>query len=116
VVDGLLDAAAAQVREAGYPGLTIRLVAKRAGVSSGTAYNYFSSKEHLVASLFLRWLADLPQRAADPADPAPLRVSQVLQSIADLAGPSPNSGPPTGPRCWPKTRTPAEFGTPSALT
>jgi AcrR family transcriptional regulator len=89
VAESLLDAAADQVRESGYPGLTIRLVAKRAGVSAATAYTYFSSKEHLVASLFLRRLSALPNVPADPALSAPDRVSHALQAIADLIGSEP---------------------------
>ena len=50
------DVAIAQGRIAavGPEGLTIRTVAGRAGVSSATAYTYFSSRNHLFAELFHR--------------------------------------------------------------
>ncbi|HLH28588.1 MAG TPA: helix-turn-helix domain-containing protein, partial [Acidimicrobiales bacterium] len=49
VVADLVRAAAAEVDEAGYDGLTVRSVARRAGVAPATAYHYFSSKDHLLA-------------------------------------------------------------------
>ncbi len=60
VVQQLVDATAAEVDEDGYAGLTVRNVARRAGVAPATAYNYFSSKDHLLAELFWRRMAALP--------------------------------------------------------
>jgi AcrR family transcriptional regulator len=48
-VERLVDVTVAEVAEAGYDGLTVRSVARRAGVAPATAYTYFSSKGHLVA-------------------------------------------------------------------
>ena len=50
----LLDAAEQELAAVGPEGLTIRTVAGRAGVSSATAYTYFSSRNHLFAELFHR--------------------------------------------------------------
>ena len=45
-----------QVREKGYSKLTIRSVAKALNIGTGTVYNYFSSKENMVASyMSLEW-------------------------------------------------------------
>ncbi len=42
-----------QIRESGYSAMTIRSVAKSCGVGVGTVYNYFPSKEALVAAFML---------------------------------------------------------------
>ena len=46
----LLAEAQKQVAERGYAKTTIRSVADACGIAAGTVYNYFSSKEMLVAS------------------------------------------------------------------
>ncbi|MHC2992267.1 TetR family transcriptional regulator [Pontibacter sp. HJ8] len=40
------------VRENGFHGTPMSLVAKQAGVAAGTIYHYFESKEHLICELF----------------------------------------------------------------
>ena len=53
----LLEEAKRQVRELGYSSLTIRSVATACGVGTGTVYNYFPSKDMLVASFMLEdWM------------------------------------------------------------
>lgn len=49
----LAQAALRQIRESGYEAMTIRSVAKECGVGVGTVYNYYESKEMLVASFML---------------------------------------------------------------
>lgn len=49
----ILAAARAELSEKGGNGLNIRCVAKRAGVSIGTVYNYYPDKMHLLVALFL---------------------------------------------------------------
>ena len=49
-----------EVEEVGYAGLTVRSVARRAGVAPATAYNYFSSKDHLLAEVLWRRMQALP--------------------------------------------------------
>jgi AcrR family transcriptional regulator len=61
VVQQLIDATAAEVDEDGYAGLTVRNVARRAGVAPATAYNYFSSKDHLLAELLWRRMTAMPR-------------------------------------------------------
>ena len=46
----LLAEARKQIEESGYSAVTIRSVAKGCGVGVGTVYNYFTSKDDLVAS------------------------------------------------------------------
>ena len=45
----LIEEAKKQIEESGYGTMTIRSVAARCGVGVGTVYNYFPSKEDLVA-------------------------------------------------------------------
>jgi len=49
----LIEEAKKQIEEVGYGGMTIRSVAKGCGVGIGTVYNYFPSKEALVATFLL---------------------------------------------------------------
>ena len=49
----LIKEAKKQIEESGYAALTIRSVAKACGVGVGTVYNYFPSKEALVATHLL---------------------------------------------------------------
>jgi AcrR family transcriptional regulator len=49
----LIEEAKKQIEEAGYGAMTIRSVAKGCGVGVGTVYNYFSSKEDLIATYLL---------------------------------------------------------------
>ena len=53
----LLEEAKRQVSELGYSAMTIRSVATACGVGTGTVYNYFPSKDMLVASFMLEdWI------------------------------------------------------------
>jgi len=54
VVAKLVLAAEEETEEVGYAGLTVRGVARRAGVAPATAYTYFSSKDHLLAEVLWR--------------------------------------------------------------
>ena len=49
----LIEEARRQVNECGYAAMTIRSVAAGCGVGIGTVYNYFTSKDTLVASFML---------------------------------------------------------------
>ena len=65
----LIEEAKKQIEEAGYGALTIRSVAKGCGVGVGTVYNYFPSKESLVASWLLQdWKECIAQIRAVSAD------------------------------------------------
>ncbi|GAA2574148.1 TetR/AcrR family transcriptional regulator [Actinomadura fulvescens] len=83
----LTDAAVEEVREAGYEGLTVRNVAKRAGVAPATAYTYFASKNHLITEVFWRRLSALDPVAVEGSTNE--RVGVVLREIALLVSDEP---------------------------
>ena len=49
----IFEAALALFQERGYEATTMRAIAERAGVSLGSSYHYFASKEHLVLEFYL---------------------------------------------------------------
>jgi len=77
VMERLVAAAAEEAEARPYGGITVRTIAKRAGVAPATAYTYFSGKDHLLAEVLWRraqsspHLVDLslslPERVADTA-------------------------------------------------
>jgi AcrR family transcriptional regulator len=79
----LARAAVDEIQAEGYDGLTVRNVARRAGVAPATAYIHFSSKDHLVADTFWRLLQALPpvELEADGTSPQ----QRVAAAIADVA-------------------------------
>lgn len=86
-VGRLLDAGATLLEEVGPDALTIRIVAERAGVSSATAYTYLSSKNHLIAELFLRHLRE---DVAAPAGDGPVeRTRSVTRTLVDALAAAP---------------------------
>ena len=60
----LTEAGVEEVRQSGYENLSIRDVARRAGVAAATAYTYFGSKDHLLTEIFWRRLNELPPAGA----------------------------------------------------
>lgn len=87
-VDRLGQAALDLIAREGFAGMTVRRVAAAAGVGAATAYTYFSSKEHLVAEVFWRRLAQSPEVAHESPD-AVTRVVEVLWHIALLVADEP---------------------------
>ncbi|MHB8438893.1 MAG: TetR/AcrR family transcriptional regulator [Acidimicrobiales bacterium] len=63
-VSRLVEAAVDEIHDRGYDGLTVRNVARRAGMAPASAYTYFSSKDHLVAEALWRRLHALAPGAA----------------------------------------------------
>jgi len=81
-VERLTDAAMDELVAGGFASLTVRSVAKRAGVAPATAYTYFASKEHLVAEVYWRRFRDQPAQRHDRRRSAVARVSEVLEGFA----------------------------------
>ena len=85
----LLDAAVEEVATTGFEGMTVRLVAARAGVSVATAYSYFSSKEHLLTSEFWRRLTALPEPQFTSRTKLPQRLAVAMEPVALLVADEP---------------------------
>ena len=87
----LTEAGVSEVRESGYQSLSIRDVAKRAGVAAATAYTYFGSKDHLLTEIFWRRLSALPPLPSGAATKAAARqrVIGVLRELALLVSAEP---------------------------
>jgi AcrR family transcriptional regulator len=54
VMERLIAAAAEEAEERPYGEISVRTIAKRAGVAPATAYTYFSGKDHLLAEVLLQ--------------------------------------------------------------
>lgn len=86
--DEVLDAAMAVFAERGFAATKVEDIAKRAGVSKGTVYLYFASKEALIEGIIKRAVAPiaegaLPQIAQFEGDPR-LPITMLLKALAQL--------------------------------
>jgi len=77
-VDSLLRAGIEAINDHGFNGFSLRDVAARANVTHTTAYNYFTSKEHLVAEIHWRHLSQLTEPTYDPTQPLAERLVAAL--------------------------------------
>ena len=87
--DRLIAEAQKQIEEAGYGAMNIRSVAKACGVGVGTVYNYFPSKEALIATHLLEdWMVcmDTIQSASQRAElPQPV-LQCIYAQVTGFAG------------------------------
>ena len=77
----ILAAGREMLRESSYADLTVRAVAARAKVAPATAYTYFSSKNHLIAEVYLDMVRQVPY-FTDVNQTMASRVEQALRSLA----------------------------------
>src|SRR5277367_6759307 len=89
VVLELVRAAEEEIEDVGYTGLTVRSVARRAGVAPATAYNYFSSKDHLLAEVLWRRMEGLAPADADPNLTVRERVAATVRDLVLFTTESP---------------------------
>jgi AcrR family transcriptional regulator len=86
----IVAAALRLFRENGYEATTMRAIAKEAGVATGNAYYYFSSKEELILEYYARNQAD-HTRACQPVLDSETRLGQrirgVLRALIDTQTP-----------------------------
>ncbi|BBX41573.1 TetR family transcriptional regulator [Mycobacterium simiae] len=87
----VLAAGIETLREKSYAGLTVRAVAARAKVAPATAYTYFSSKNHLIAEVYLDLVRQVPF-FTDVNEPMPIRVDKVLRHLALVVADEPEVG------------------------
>ncbi|MFV8049229.1 TetR family transcriptional regulator [Mycobacterium sp. 48b] len=76
----VLTAGTEMLRESSYADLTVRAVAARAGVAPATAYTYFSSKNHLIAEMYLDLVSQCPY-FTDVNDSRTTRVDKALRAL-----------------------------------
>ena len=84
----VLDAAVELLRETKYSELTVRAIAARAEVSPATAYNYFKSKNGLIAEVYLRLVRTVPL-FVDVNQTTHERVTQEIHALAMLGANEP---------------------------
>jgi AcrR family transcriptional regulator len=85
----LIDAAMALAAEGGYEAVGMRQVAARAGVSAPTAYQYFSSKDHLLVVALVELVdqtthdveAKPPSRARSATDRVAATLRRAVQRV-----------------------------------
>ena len=78
----LIEEAQKQIEQSGYGALTIRSVAKACGVGVGTVYNYFQSKDDLLAAYLLGdW--QICMAAIDSASQESDAPASVIRCIFD---------------------------------
>jgi len=86
----IIEAALRLFREMGYEATTMRAIAREAGVSTGNAYYYFSSKEELIREFYARNQAEHETACrpvlATETEFAP-RLRGTLRALIDVVGP-----------------------------
>lgn len=76
----VLTAGVEMLRVSSYADLTVRAVAARAKVAPATAYTYFSSKNHLIAEVYLDLMRQVPY-FTDVNDSTAVRVEKALRAM-----------------------------------
>ena len=82
--DEILRAATDLFSEKGYHEVTMEEIAEEMGVSKGTIYNYFSSKENLYLEILkesFEAIEALLHEEVENSDPAPLKLRKLLAAI-----------------------------------
>ena len=80
----ILDAATRVVAEVGYERTTTNAIATRAGISPGSLYQYFSSKEDIASALWERYAERLSAIVDDEALTRPdLPPEEVVNRVID---------------------------------
>ena len=103
----VLAAGMEMLRESSYADLTVRAVAARAKVAPATAYTYFSSKNHLIAEVYLDLMkpgAVLHRRQRPDAESASSRPCAAWRWWSPTSPRSPRRAPP---HCCPATTPPS---------
>ncbi len=95
LVAALLEATARILAADGWAALTTNRVARQAGVSVGSLYQYFPNKEALVAGLIERWVDETGERLVEQARSlAELPVERCVHHIVQSALAASREGEP----------------------
>jgi AcrR family transcriptional regulator len=81
----LLDATTACLLEEGYPGLTTRRVAERAGVAQSTLMHYFPTREEFLIEAITHLALQLADEALEQIDLPALREPARREQVLDQA-------------------------------
>lgn len=79
----LIRAAVELFNEKGFSGATMREISTRAGLSPGTIYNYFPSKERIFFAYFEEKQEELQATLAQVSDLAEFTFKEKLQTLAE---------------------------------
>ena len=83
----LINEAKAQIDENGYENVTIRSIARGCGIGLGTFYNYFKSKDMLIATFLLEdWqemITNVTEKTKGESDPVVV-VKEIYVSLGDF--------------------------------
>jgi TetR/AcrR family transcriptional regulator, cholesterol catabolism regulator len=80
VMERLVAAAAEEAEDGAYAAISVRTIAKRAGLAPATAYTYFSGKDHLLAEVLWRRMQASPS-LVDVTLPLPDRVADTVRTM-----------------------------------
>ena len=80
VMERLIAAAAEEAEDRPYGDISVRTIAKRAGVAPATAYTYFSGKDHLLAEVLWRRMQASPS-LVDLTLPLSDRVADTVRTM-----------------------------------
>lgn len=83
----LIDEAKHQINQNGYDSVTIRSIARECGIGLGTFYNYFKSKDLLIATFLLEdWqkrIENITEKYAEEKDPMVV-VDVIYREVNDF--------------------------------
>jgi AcrR family transcriptional regulator len=88
--DAIIEAALRLFRETGYEATTMRAIAREAGVSTGSAYYYFGSKEELIREFYANHQAEheaASRSVLDSETGFAARLRGTLRAQIDVMGP-----------------------------
>jgi AcrR family transcriptional regulator len=80
VMERLVVVAAEEAEERPYADISVRTIAKRAGLAPATAYTYFSGKDHLLAEVLWRRMQASPS-LVDLTLPLPERMADTVRTM-----------------------------------
>jgi AcrR family transcriptional regulator len=80
VMERLVEAAAEEAEDRTYAEISVRTIARRAGLAPATAYTYFSGKDHLLAEVLWRRMQSSPH-LVDVNQPVQERVAETVRTM-----------------------------------
>lgn len=97
-VERIVVAAAQVLGDHGYDGASTNAIARRAGLSPGSLYQYFVDKDAIVAAVLERFVQDLLDTATGPGAPVYQSGDVHFSTVAGSIERSAEARPPRCPR------------------